>query len=373
MSRRLRLVVFGLSLSSSWGNGHATTYRALLGAFAARGHDILFMERDQPWYARHRDLMDPGFCRIALYPDLDALSRYRREVAEADAVIVGSYVPDGVRVGEFVQKTARGTTAFYDIDTPVTLARLARGDLEYLSPALVRGYDIYLSFSAGPALDTLTEVYGAPAAHPLFCSVDPEVYRPVRAPHLYDLGYLGTFSEDRQAGLERLLLEPARRLPDHRFIVAGPLYPRTIDWPGNVCRVEHVPPSGHARFYGRCRFTLNLTRSDMVQLGWSPSVRLFEAAACGTPIISDVWAGLDTLFEPGREIALAHDTDDIVALLTSLSAGRRRRMARRARERVFAEHTAARRAMQLEELLVGRAGPLHALRGDRARDSPPIP
>jgi spore maturation protein CgeB len=354
MSRGLKIVVIGLSLSSSWGNGHATTYRALLRALAARGHDILFLEQDQPWYAKHRDLTKPDFCALAFYPDAASLARFRTEIAAADAVIVGSYVPDGVAVGRSVQATARGTKAFYDIDTPVTLAKLAKRDFEYVSPELIRGYNLYLSFSAGPALATLMRRYGAPAAHALYCSVDPEAYLPVRRPRRYDLGYLGTYSADRQPGLERLLLAVARQLPDRRFVVAGPLYPDTIDWPENVDRMEHVPPRDHARFYGSCRFTLNVTRSDMAALGYSPSVRLFEAAACGTPVISDVWEGLDTLFVPGREIALAESTDDVLAVLTEWPERRRQEIARRARKRVLAKHTAAHRARELEELLLGR-------------------
>ena len=351
MTGKLDIVVLGLSLSSSWGNGHATTYRALLGALHARGHDILFLERNQPWYAKHRDLLRPDFCHLELYDGIADLSRYRREIAAADAVIVGSYVPDGVKVGEFVQRTAHGTKAFYDIDTPVTLGKLAKGDFEYISPPLIRGYDLYLSFSAGPALTTLTHRFGSPCARPLYCSVDPAVYRPTRQTPTYDLGYLGTYSDDRQPGLERLLLEPARIRPDLRFIVAGPLYPSGIEWPGNVTRLEHVPPSEHARFYGSCRFALNLTRSYMARIGYSPSVRLFEASACGTPIVSDSWPGLDVLFEPDREIALVERARDVVAVLAEWPERRRREIARRARQRVLAEHTSAHRALELENLL----------------------
>src|SRR5690606_21318074 len=148
-----KLVVLGLSLGSSWGNGHATTYRALLAAFAERGHEVLFLEREVPWYSgAHRDLVDPDFCRLAYYRDLADLDHWRDDIAGADAVIVGSYVPDGVEVGRFVQRQARGVTAFYDIDTPVTLAKLARGDFEYLSPEVIPGYDVYLSFTGGPTL-----------------------------------------------------------------------------------------------------------------------------------------------------------------------------------------------------------------------------
>jgi spore maturation protein CgeB len=343
----MKLVVLGLSLSSSWGNGHATTYRALLKAFAARGHDILFLERDVPWYASHRDFAEPAWCTLRFYADLEGLQQWDSEIASADAVIVGSYVPEGVEVARFVQRTARGVTAFYDIDTPVTLAKLARGDFEYLSPEVIPGYDLYLSFTGGPTLRRIEEQYGSPAARALYCSVDPDAYRPLDVPKKWDLSYLGTYSDDRQPTLERLLIEPARRLPHLRFVVAGPQYPDSIDWPANVERIDHCPPADHAGFYSASRFTLNVTRADMIAAGWSPSVRLFEAGACGVPVISDRWDGIDDVLEPGREIILAETTEQVVEALATDTAA----LGAAARERILARHTAAHRADELENYL----------------------
>jgi spore maturation protein CgeB len=348
----LRVVVLGLSLSSSWGNGHATTFRALLKAFAARGHDVLFLERDVPWYAAHRDLTDPDFCRLAFYTSLDDLERYRDVIAAADAVIVGSYVPEGVAVGRWVQETARSVVAFYDIDTPVTLAKLERGDYEYLSPQLIPNYDVYFSFTGGPTLDLLMGRYGSPAALALYCSVDPELYPVLDRKKRWDLSYLGTYSPDRQPILERLLIEPARRAPHLRFVVAGPQYPADIVWPRNVERIDHVPPSEHPAFYAASRFTLNITRADMIRAGYSPSVRLFEAAACGTPIISDTWDGIDTLLEPGSEIALAQHAGDVVQVLEGWDEAQRDRMGQASRKRILSEHTAAHRAASMERDLL---------------------
>lgn len=357
----LDVVVCGLSISSSWGNGHATTYRSLLRELAARGHRVSFLERDVPWYAEHRDDPSPAGVSLHLYASVDELrERHAAAVEDADVVIVGSYVPDGVEVAAWALDTAGGAVAFYDIDTPVTMARLDAADREYLSPELVPRFDLYLSFSGGPVLERLERAYGARRARALYCSVDPEAYAPVAAVPDGLLGYLGTYSDDRQPGLERLLLEPARALPDARFVVAGPQYPETIAWPANVDRVEHLEPRGHAAFYGSCRYTLNLTRADMRRAGWSPSVRLFEAAACGAPIISDRWPGLDGIFAPGREILLADDTADVLALLDQTTEEERRAVAARARTRVLAEHTAGRRAEELELLLLrtlaGRVG-----------------
>ena len=347
----LRVVVLGLSLSSSWGNGHATTYRALLRAFAARGHDVLFLERDVPWYAPHRDLAAPDFCRLELYPDLAGLDRWRGEIAAVDAVIVGSYVPEGTAVGRMVQATARGARAFYDIDTPVTLAKLARADDEYLSADLVPGYDVYLSFTGGPTLTQLERDYGSPAARRLYCSVDPAEYRPLQVSPRWDLSYLGTYSPDRQPTLEALLLEPARRAPELCFVVAGPQYPSDIAWPANVERVDHLPPAEHAAFYAASRYTLNVTRADMIRAGHSPSVRLFEAGACGTPVLSDRWDGLDELLQPGSEILLADGPDDVLAALRDVPETSRRAIGAALRRRILGEHTAAHRAAELEDHL----------------------
>jgi spore maturation protein CgeB len=345
--RPMRLVVLGLSLSSSWGNGHATTFRALLAAFAARGHDILFLERDVPWYADHRDFARADYCELAFYKDLPGLERWSRDIEQADAVIVGSYVPEGVAVGRFVQERAQGVTAFYDIDTPVTLAKLARGDFEYLSPEIIPGYDLYLSFTGGPTLDRIERQYRSPAARALYCSVDPAAYPVLDVPKRWDLSYLGTYSPDRQPTLERLLIEPARALPDRRFVVAGPQYPADIDWPSNVERIEHLPPHDHPEFYAASRFTLNVTRADMIAAGWSPSVRLFEAAACAVPVISDRWDGLGTLFAPGREILLADTAGDVIEYLDTDAAT----IGRAARARVMHGHRAADRAAELERYL----------------------
>jgi spore maturation protein CgeB len=346
---RFRIVILGLSITSSWGNGHATTYRGLIRELTARGHDILFLERDVPWYASNRDLPRPQYARTALYYDLAELKqRFTREVEDADMVIVGSYVPDGAEIGEWVTRTARGLTAFYDIDTPVTLAKLARGEAEYLTPGLIREYQLYLSFTGGPTLERLEQEFGSPMARPLYCSVDPVLYYPEPVKVRWDLGYMGTYSADRQPGLTQLLLQPARSWHQGRFVVAGPQYPKSLRWPRNVQRIQHLPPKRHRAFYNAQHFTLNLTRADMVLAGFSPSVRLFEAAACGTPIISDHWDGLETLFEPGLEILIARSSREVLEWIRDIPEDERRALGERGRTRVLAQHTAAHRAAELE-------------------------
>ena len=346
---RLDIVILGLSITSSWGNGHATTYRGLVRELTRRGHRVLFLERDAPWYAENRDLPEPPYGKTRLYESLEELrDRHAAEIGAADLVIVGSYVPEGKAVGEWVTRTARGVTAFYDIDTPVTLASLGRGECEYLSAELIPRYDAYFSFTGGPTLARLTRRYGSPMARPLYCSFDPELYAPLTAEPAWDLGYMGTYSADRQPVLERLLLEPARRWPGGHFAVAGPQYPDSVRWPDNVERITHLPPEEHAGFYNRQRFTLNVTRADMVAAGFSPSVRLFEAAACATPIISDYWVGLETFFALGEEILTARSTAEALQYVREIPDVERRALGERARRRVLAQHTAAHRAEELE-------------------------
>lgn len=344
----LNIVVIGLSVTSSWGNGHATTYRALIEALAQRGHRVSFLERDVAWYRDHRDLVSPCAWNVHLYQSLsDIPSRFGRLIRDADLVIVGSYVPDGIAISEWVTSEARGITAFYDIDTPVTLSRLQHG-LDYLSAAMIPRFDLYLSFTGGPVPQMIEENYGSPLARALYCSADTKLYASRHAELKWSLGYLGTYSDDRQPVLEQLLLAPARVLPAEQFVVAGAQYPDDITWPDNVSRIEHLTPQQHPTFYSQQRFTLNATRRDMRTLGFSPSVRLFEAAACGTPIISDRWPGLETIFEPSSEILIASEPNEVVEILRDMPEERRRAIAENARKRVLADHTSEHRAQQLE-------------------------
>ena len=359
----MKYVILGLSITSSWGNGHATTFRSLVKELSSRGHDVLFLERDVPWYAENRDLPEPPYGETKLYGSVAELRRvYEEAVQDADAVIVGSYVPDGIEVGQWVTRVARGVTAFYDIDTPVTLAGLSAAGTSYIDRKLIQRFDLYLSFTGGPTLERLEREFGARSARPLYCSVDPTLYYPEPQPVRWTLGYLGTYSTDRQPTVERLLLEPARRMPEERFIVAGAQYPDDVSWPGNVAHLVHVAPADHRAFYASQRFTLNVTRAEMIRAGYSPSVRLFEAAACGTPIISDAWAGLETVLEPGREILVARTTDELIGFLHDVSDQERDRIARAARARILSEHTAAHRAAELD-LYVGEQ---HAGRTQRS-------
>lgn len=345
----LRVVILGLTITSSWGNGHATTYRSLVRALHRCGHSVLFLENDRPWYRAARDMPDAPWCDIQLYSEVTELAdRFATAISEADVVLLGSYVPDGIAVGRLVHRLARGATAFYDIDTPVTIAALQNGDCTYLAPDLIPAFDLYLSFTGGPTLRYLEHRFGARAARALYCSADPENCRPEPgAEFCWDMSYLGTFSPDRQPGIESLLCATAREWRAGRFAVAGSQYPAGVSWPENCERIVHLPPAAHRDFYNASRFTLNVTRREMVHLGFSPSVRLFEAACCGTPVITDLWPGLETVFLPGIEILTASSQADVTAILRGLPELRRAEIATRARLRVLQNHTGDHRAAEL--------------------------
>ena len=357
----MKLVVFGLSLSSSWGNGHATTYRALLRAFAERAHEVVFYEWDAPWYrGEHRDLPEPGFCTLKLYDEWERVApEALAEARDADAVLVGSYVNGGPALIDALAGAGVEPLFFYDIDTPVTVAQLRAGGAEYLRSDQVPLFTRYLSFSGGPFLQEVLEAeFGAREARPLYCAVDVERYRP-RAPDgelACELGYMGTYAPDRQPTLERLLLHVAERLPERGFVVAGPQYPAEVRWPANVRHLAHLPPARHPAFYSSGAWQLNVTRADMIAAGWSPSVRLFEAAACGAALVSDHWPGIEEFFTPGREILLPQGTDEVVEILTRTHPDERRAIGAAARARILAEHTAEHRAAELESLLAVPVG-----------------
>lgn len=350
--KNINIVVFGLSITSSWGNGHATTYRSLLKALAARGHQITFFEQDVPWYAAHRDMPEPSFCRTVLYRDPDDLEDHISTLAQADLIIMGSYVQRASELADKITDVAPPCFAFYDIDTPVTLAKLAKGDYEYLHPTMIPRFDVYLSFTGGPLLNKLEYDYGAQRARALYCSVDPDLYHPLDgsniSPKAYALGYLGTYSDDRQPTVKELFIEPARANSELRFCLAGSQYPEDVRWPDNIDINEHVPPHKHCEFYNMQRFTLNVTRRDMISAGYSPSVRLFEAAACGTPIISDYWQGLDSFFDVGKDVLIARTRDDVLQHL-EMAEDERLAMGRRLRNKVMHAHTSAHRAEELEQ------------------------
>ncbi|HEY4660997.1 MAG TPA: glycosyltransferase [Terriglobales bacterium] len=353
----MRLVIFGLTVSSSWGNGHATLWRGLCNALARQGHDVTFFERDVSYYANHRDLLWPKSYKLVLYPAwTEVNSLAKSAVSESDVAVVTSYCPDAQPASTLVLHS-KAMKVFYDLDTAVTLQNFRRGGaVEYIPAAGLADFDLVLSYVGGQALKELQDLFGAKRVAPLYGSVDPDVHKPVAPSSHYhsDLSYLGTYAADRQSAVQTLFLDPAQRLPKRKFLLGGAQYPDDFPWNENVWFVEHVPPPEHPAFYSSSKATLNVTRSAMASFGYCPSGRLFEAAACGTPVVSDSWEGLDKFFEPGREILVASSADDVVNAI-ELGDEELRRVGKAAREKVFSAHTADHRSREFLQLVEGAA------------------
>jgi len=349
----MKITIFGLAITSSWGNGHATTFRALARALHQRGHSIIFFEKNLEWYASNRDVPQPPYCEVHIYDDWKRiLPVVHQELRDSDVAVVGSYFPDGIAAINQVFDSAVRVRAFYDIDTPITISQLREaGETSYLLAEQIPGFDLYFSFTGGPALAELEQRFAARRAVPLYCSVDPEKHHPFPAesPFTCELSYMGTYAPDRQSKIDELLCKTAAAMPSERFIVAGPQYPGDLKWPANIERIIHLEPKFHPRLYSSSRLTLNVTRRDMVMAGYSPSVRLFEAAACGATIISDNWPGLDTFFVPGKEILLPADSADVLRYLRDTDPELLRHIGSAARERIVTEHSNSRRAEQFEQ------------------------
>lgn len=348
----MKLVIFGLTISSSWGNGHATLWRGLVRALADRGHCVVFFELDRPYYAAHRDYTAiPGSGRLRVYRSWEeALPIARQELRDADVGMVTSFCSEGVAATELLVESGVRARVFYDLDTPVTLDALESGQpVNYIGARGLADFDLVLSYTGGRALDELKAKLGAKRVMPLYGSVDPQVHRPVLPETRFaaDFSYLGTYAADRQPALETLFIEPARRLLDQRFVIGGAQYPAEFPWAPNIFFVRHLEPAQHPAFFSSSRLTLNITRRAMKAMGYCPSGRLFEAAACGVPILSDSWAGLEQFFTPGSEILVADRTEQAIEALR-MNDGLLRKVARQARERTMNEHTALHRVFQLE-------------------------
>jgi len=351
----VKIVIFGLTISSSWGNGHATLWRGLCKNLVQLGHQVVFFERDVPYYAGTRDFSELPGGRLELYPNWDEIkSRAWAEILEADAALITSYCADAIEATRLTLDQNRALRVFYDLDTPVTLARLRDGEaVPYICPEGLKDFDLVLSFTGGALVfGEFERLLGARRIEPLYGHADPDIYRPAASqPHYHaGLSYLGTYSQDRQQALEDLFVGAARKRPEFRFLIGGAQYPQDFPWSPNIYFVRHLPPSEHPAFFASSRTTLNVTRNAMATMGWCPSGRLFEAAACGTPIITDVWNGIEEFFEPGEEILLACRQEDVLAAL-ELDDAELRRIARRARERTLDQHCSANRARELIGLL----------------------
>lgn len=350
----MRIAIFGLTISSSWGNGHATLWRGLCKALVNLGHEFIFFERDMPCYASARDwaALPPSLdgSTLVLYPDWSTIeARARRELADCDAAIVSSFCFDAQAASDAIFDARHPLAVFYDLDTPVTLDALRSGkQVPYIPWRGLGDFDLVLSYTGGAALEALRSDLCAHRVRTLYGHVDPDVYRPVDPVPRYRaaLSWLGAYSADRQTMLEELFVAAARQRPDQKFLIAGAHYPEHFPWSKNVYFVDPLPAEDHAAFFSSSRLNLNVTREPMVRMGWCPSGRLFKAAACATAVLSDEWCGLDDFYTPGEQILVARDTEDTLAAL-DMSDARLRSIGRAARERTLDEHTSLHRARQL--------------------------
>jgi spore maturation protein CgeB len=297
--------------------------------------------------------------RLELYGSWQEIrDKARLDAIEADAVILTSYCPDARDVTRLILDCSSALHVFYDLDTPITLASLRAGEtVPYIGRNGLGDFDLVLSFTGGERVfREFRQLVGARRIEALYGHVDPDIHRPAPSqPHYRaDLSYLGTYSRDRQETLDALLVAAALSRPDLRFLIGGAQYPADFPWSPNIYFVRHLPPSEHAAFFASSRLALNVTRKAMVEMGWCPSGRLFEAAACGAPLLSDAWDGIEDFFEPGSEILLAGSKQDVLAAL-ELDGRELGRIAGRARERTLEQHSSAKRAQQLVDLLESSA------------------
>ena len=351
-SPTLRVVVLGLSITSSWRNGHAALYRALLGELRALGHDVLFLQR-QIWGTSMDNLARPLYCRVGSYDSPRDLRRhFSDEVRNADVVIVGSFVPDGIEIGEWVTATARGVTVFYDIDAPVTMAALQRGDCPYIAAHLIPRYQLYLT-SAGTAWHSvLQSEYGGPAVRTLYPALAAESFASAQSQPAFDLGCMSVNADPRDADVRHLLYDVARRWPGGRFVTAGP-HDGDPDAPPNVDRAGELQPAAHRAFFRNQRFTLQPARSGV-------TAQLLAAAAAGSVIITEDIGEIEGVLRPGTEVIVARRARDIVNILVDMPESQRRSIAVAARARALRDHNAPRRARELLAHIISVSGVVSA-------------
>jgi spore maturation protein CgeB len=352
----MRISFFGSSLVSSYWNGAATYYRGLLKAMAALGYQVTFYEPDAYERQKHRDIPDPDWARSMVYPATeDGWRRALDEaIGEADLIVKAS----GVGVFDAELETAipdiapaRAMIALWDVDAPATLESIAADPRNHLRQAIPR-YDLVLTYGGGQPVVSGYLRLGARQCVPVYNGVDPHTHFPTpeRSAFACDLSFLGNRMPDREARVEEFFLVPASRLPNRKFLLGGSGWD-TKQLPANVSLAGHVGTADHNAFFCSSLATLNINRDSMARFGFSPPTRIFEAAGCGSCVVSDAWPGIEEFFEPNREILVAHGGEGVAALLEELSPPDARHIGLAARRRALAEHTYGARARQVARIL----------------------
>lgn len=350
----MKLCIFGHTISSSWDGRHASVWRGLCRALARCGHRVVFFERDHLQLAAQRDMPHPEGCDLRIYRDWDDVrAMAARELADADAGMVTSRCPDARAASQLVLEAGLSVAAFYDLESPRTVARRRAGQtIEHVGPEGYRPFDVVLSYAGGPVLLDLVELLGARRVETLFASLDTSIHQPDGPSPEFTAraSFLGPYTRDLHEMLDRLFFEPSRRLSQVQFALGGGGVPDSLLLPSNLHRVGPIALDRQAAFYCSSRITVSVTPREMARAGHCPPARMFAAAGCGVPVLSDAWDGIEVFFEPGREIFVAGSTEeamDVVCLPDEELA----RVGRAARERALAEHTAEARARRLVEVL----------------------
>ncbi len=356
MKHGLDIAFFGSSLVSAYWNGAATYYRGIIRALAERGHRITFYEPDAYGRQQRRDMPDPVWARVVVYAGEgeDGLLRALTEASSANLIVKASGVGvfDELLERAVVEMQRPGTlVAFWDVDAPATLDRVERNPEDPFRQ-LIPGYDLILTYGGGDAVVKAYEALGARMCAPIYNALDPATHYPVDPDPRFaaDLGFLGNRLPDRESRVEEFFLRPAVALSDHRFLLGGAGW-EDKSLPANVNYVGHVYTQDHNAFYCTPRATLNINRESMARYGFSPPTRVFEAAGAGACLITDAWEGIEMFLEPGAEVLVARDGDEVIEHIKSLTPERAREVGQAAMRRVLVEHTYSHRAEQVESLL----------------------
>jgi spore maturation protein CgeB len=355
----MEIAFFASSLVSAYWNGAATYYRGIVRALHERGHRVRFYEPDAYGRQQHRDIDDPDWAEVIVYPgegDDNAL-RMVEHARGADLVVKASGVGvfDTLLERAVLELQSPATrVVFWDVDAPATLDRL-RDDPRDPFRALVPRYDLVLTYGGGDPVVNAYEGFGARTCVPIYNALDPQTHHPVprEARFAADLGFLGNRLPDREARVEEFFLRAAAALPDRRFLLGGSGW-HDKAMPENVDYVGHVYTADHNAFNTSPMAVLNVSRDSMARYGFSPATRVFEAAGAAACLITDAWQGVELFLEPGREILVAGDGAAVAAHVQALDEASARRIGAAACRRVLAEHTYAHRAAQLEALLEGK-------------------
>ncbi len=351
-NQTLDLVIIGRSILSSHANPSADLYRGLINELAHHGHRTTYLEPEQKGRKSPRDMLRSPYCEVWTYSDVDTLlMEYLPVIASADLVLLGSGLLECDRIAAWIAEEARGIKIYYDTDLSYTLQHLDAGDhvrdTSQLTASTIRSFNLYLSTTGGPALQRLASDYDVACVRPLYESIDPFSFYRMDIEQNYDLGFIGNFKPERQYLLENLLLEPARITPNRQFALAGAGYPFSSIWPDNLTYLEHLPETNRVDFYNRQACTLILGKSDRREHGFTPPRQLLAAAACGVPVLTERWQGLEEFFEPSRELFCVNEEQDVLDVLYGTDDTSRRKVGAFARERVLSSHTTAHRAQQL--------------------------